>query len=145
MSFEDEYREYAEDVRRRLGNPACKMCGADDDKAMEWIDAYNREVEGVILCSRCCQMAAEAFALKHGDLPWTPNKGDPAAYRKAKISRTLSKQVLERDGYRCVTCGTHLDLSCDHIIPESKGGPTTFENLQAMCRTCNSKKGAREA
>jgi hypothetical protein len=63
---------------------------------------------------------------------------------KAKISRKLSKQVMERDAYRCVTCGTHEDLCCDHIIPESKGGPTTYENLQTMCRPCNSRKGARE-
>lgn len=64
-------------------------------------------------------------------------------YRKKEISRTLQKKVFERDAYRCVTCGTHIDLSCDHIIPESKGGPTTLENLQAMCRPCNSKKGAK--
>ncbi len=67
----------------------------------------------------------------------------PPAYVKAKITRALSKRVMERDAYRCVTCGTHRDLSCDHVIPESKGGPTTFENLQTMCRPCNSRKGNR--
>lgn len=64
--------------------------------------------------------------------------------RKARIPRALAKQVMERDAYRCVTCGTHLDLTCDHIIPESKGGPTTVENLQTMCRPCNSRKGAKQ-
>ncbi len=71
---------------------------------------------------------------------------DPRASRiktKAKISRSLSKSVMERDGYRCVECSTHIDLCCDHIIAESKGGPTTFENLQTMCRPCNSRKGNR--
>lgn len=64
-------------------------------------------------------------------------------YKKEKIKRSLSKQVMERDAYRCVSCGTHIDLSCDHIIPESKGGATVIENLQTMCRPCNSRKGAK--
>lgn len=63
--------------------------------------------------------------------------------KKAKISRSLAKRVFERDAYRCVSCGSFIDLTCDHIVPESKGGATTFENLQAMCRACNCKKGAR--
>ena len=63
--------------------------------------------------------------------------------KKAKIAGSLRKRVFERDAYRCVACGTHVDLSCDHIIPESKGGPTTFPNLQTMCLPCNMRKGAR--
>lgn len=62
---------------------------------------------------------------------------------KEKISRTLSKAVFERDGYRCVMCNSHIDLCCDHIISERDGGPTTLENLQTMCNTCNCKKGSK--
>ena len=76
-----------------------------------------------------------------GDWPFDPRA--PIVQRKKKISGKLSKRVFERDAYLCVTCGSPFDLCCDHIIPESKGGPTTFENLQAMCRPCNSKKGNR--
>jgi 5-methylcytosine-specific restriction endonuclease McrA len=39
-----------------------------------------------------------------------------------------------------VKCGSQWELSADHIHPESKGGPTTIENLQALCRKCNSRK-----
>jgi hypothetical protein len=63
--------------------------------------------------------------------------------KKDKIGRKLSKSVFERDAYRCVVCASHVDLCCDHIHPESKGGATSFDNLQTMCRPCNSKKGAR--
>lgn len=67
----------------------------------------------------------------------------PAPRKKDKIGHKLAKSVFERDAYRCVVCGAHVDLCCDHIHPESKGGATSFDNLQTMCRPCNSKKGAR--
>ena len=67
----------------------------------------------------------------------------PHQKAKARIPRWLSKQVFERGAYRCVACGSHIDLTCDHIYPESKGGETTLENLQTMCRSCNCKKGAK--
>lgn len=64
-------------------------------------------------------------------------------YQKKRISHSLRIKVFERDKYRCVYCGTHLNLTCDHIFPESKGGETTFDNLQTMCKSCNSKKGTK--
>lgn len=82
-------------------------------------------------------------AVKRQGLPWRGEIVLQRPTKKDKIGRALSKRVMERDHFRCVTCGTHLDLCCDHIVPESKGGPTTFENLQTMCRPCNSRKGAR--
>ena len=57
--------------------------------------------------------------------------------------RALSKSVMERDAYRCVTCGSHVDLTVDHIKPVALGGTDDSDNLQTMCRSCNSKKGAR--
>lgn len=61
--------------------------------------------------------------------------------KKKKISQSIRRKVFERDKYRCVRCGTHLDLSVDHIIPESKGGAHDLSNFQTLCRSCNSKKG----
>jgi 5-methylcytosine-specific restriction endonuclease McrA len=50
----------------------------------------------------------------------------------------------------CVVCGAgdqdtdeHEFLTRDHIIPVSLGGHDGLENIQPMCRTCNSTKGAR--
>lgn len=68
---------------------------------------------------------------------------DYNAYRKKHISQALRTKVFERDMYRCIRCGTHLDLCADHIIPESKGGETTEANLQTLCRPCNSTKGVK--
>lgn len=65
-----------------------------------------------------------------------------AVYLKGRISDELRAAVYARDGHRCVECGSCKRLSVDHIVPESKGGATTLENLQTMCRPCNSEKGA---
>ena len=54
-----------------------------------------------------------------------------------------TRQVLERDAYRCKHCGGWEHLSVDHIQPRAKGGTDDLDNLQTLCRTCNSRKGAR--
>lgn len=59
------------------------------------------------------------------------------------VSPELRWKVWERDNFTCQGCGTRLFLSIDHIIPESKGGLTTEENLNTLCRSCNSKKENR--
>lgn len=62
-------------------------------------------------------------------------------YVKARIPPDLRIAVLKRDGFRCVVCDADSDLMADHVIPEGLGGDTTFENLQTLCRPCNSHKG----
>lgn len=59
------------------------------------------------------------------------------------IPKALRQAVYERDHYTCQQCGATKHLSLDHIWPYSKGGPDTMENLQTLCRSCNSRKGAR--
>jgi 5-methylcytosine-specific restriction endonuclease McrA len=62
-------------------------------------------------------------------------------YQKPRIPSDLRLRVLRRDGFTCVGCGIDRDLAADHVIPESHGGATTFDNLQTLCRSCNSAKG----
>jgi 5-methylcytosine-specific restriction endonuclease McrA len=59
------------------------------------------------------------------------------------IPPELREFVFRRDGNRCGECGTTDDLTLDHVHPWSLGGPDTPENLQTLCRSCNSRKGAR--
>lgn len=54
-----------------------------------------------------------------------------------------AREIYERDAYRCRECGDWHDLTIDHIIPRSKGGTNEETNLRVLCRSCNSKKGAR--
>lgn len=64
--------------------------------------------------------------------------------KKDYIPKNLRKSVIERDGYYCVYCDDDLkdqEIHLDHIIPESRGGTTTRDNLQVTCRKCNLSKG----
>ena len=49
--------------------------------------------------------------------------------------------IYKRDGYSCQYCGSTRDLTIDHVIPRSKGGEDTWENLVACCDKCNAAKG----
>lgn len=66
-----------------------------------------------------------------------------AAYLKKKIPEAIRQQVLSRDNHRCVECQSIKRLTIDHIFPESKGGSTTLDNLQVLCRSCNIEKGTK--
>lgn len=60
-----------------------------------------------------------------------------------RISDKLRYQVLKRDNFKCCACGASpaknpaVELHIDHIIPWSKGGETTIDNLQTLCSKCN--------
>lgn len=71
------------------------------------------------------------------------------AGQRALMTSKLRQHIKERDGYTCKHCGAsveqepHLLLEIDHIIPVSKGGLTTEDNLQTLCWRCNRSKGAK--
>ena len=67
--------------------------------------------------------------------------------RLASRSPSFSREnVLARDGYQCQYCGVSLTsktATLDHVLPSSRGGKTTWENVVTACRSCNGKKGRK--
>jgi 5-methylcytosine-specific restriction endonuclease McrA len=64
-------------------------------------------------------------------------------YQTRALSR---KNILLRDRNTCQYCGEIFapgDMTLDHVIPRSRGGDSTWENLVACCRACNRRKGNR--
>lgn len=69
---------------------------------------------------------------------------NPQKHAKVGIS---NRTLFGRDRMICAYCGGHFanfrELSRDHIVPRSRGGPNTYQNLVTSCRSCNAKKGDR--
>ncbi len=124
----DWYAEIAlaEQARREATTQAAQLVAAAYDVLC---DAFDECSAGKQLAELVMEYRPKASALP------TP--------KKRTIGPTLRLAVYARDGYRCVRCGTNEELSADHVIPESKGGATTLDNLQTLCLTCNRRKGPR--
>jgi len=71
------------------------------------------------------------------------------AGQRALMTSRLREKIKQRDGYACKMCGVSVEkepnllLEIDHIIPVSRGGMTTEDNLQTLCWRCNRSKGAK--
>jgi hypothetical protein len=62
---------------------------------------------------------------------------EPARKKIETIKRAM---VFAKDGLKCVFCGSIENLTIDHIHPVKHGGGDELENLQTLCRSCNSRK-----
>lgn len=85
--------------------------------------------------------ASEGFklAVSQGRVQWAYKTEKFKRLRKAMPLR-LRYAVLERDGFKCVLCGSKDLLEIDHIKPVAFGGTDEMTNLQALCYACNQGK-----
>jgi 5-methylcytosine-specific restriction endonuclease McrA len=60
-----------------------------------------------------------------------------------KVPPVNRREVLKRDRHRCQYCGSTKRLTLDHVIPKSKGGTHSWDNVVAACSHCNARKGDR--
>jgi hypothetical protein len=65
-------------------------------------------------------------------------KNERSQYRS--IPTEVKNRVLERDGGRCVMCGSSEGIHFDHILPIARGGDNTEDNIQILCKDCNLRK-----
>src|SRR6201984_1966603 len=64
----------------------------------------------------------------------------PRDAHRRKITR---RAVFARDSWPCQYCGSRSNLTVDHVIPRSKGGSSSWDNIVASCAPCNRRKGDR--
>ncbi len=60
--------------------------------------------------------------------------------RNRMLNRPTRSQIYKRDKNSCQYCGATTRLTIDHVIPRSKGGQDTWENLVVACSKCNTEK-----
>jgi 5-methylcytosine-specific restriction endonuclease McrA len=104
------------------------------DKAPSSVGKFSREYAAAL---RAELVSAGADATMTG----APSEDDASPLARRATTKAMRLAVWERDGGRCVECGSRFDLQYDHIIPLALGGAHTVENLQILCSTCNQKKG----
>ncbi|MGI8921497.1 MAG: HNH endonuclease [Solirubrobacteraceae bacterium] len=64
----------------------------------------------------------------------------PRDTHRRKITR---RAVFARDRWTCQYCGSRSSLTVDHVVPRSKGGGSSWDNIVASCAPCNRRKGDR--
>lgn len=67
-------------------------------------------------------------------------------HKKWKPPRFRKKVLFNRDGWKCQYCGTKLgwhNITIEHVMPQARGGPTSWLNCVSACRPCNRRKDCR--
>ena len=149
----DEIWQYFQDVIHWVEKIFPKYYA--DMKGIDWCHLYN-EYHNKSYNSK--NMAEEVIRLhddkevqkKSGIYEYLLSRDDNPFAAKLLSLRTFDEDdkmaVYERQGHKCALCGREFEYSemaGDHIKPWSKGGKTEIDNLQLLCRDCNSKKSDR--
>jgi 5-methylcytosine-specific restriction endonuclease McrA len=84
------------------------------------------------------ELNQRTFDLEHYErLNYIRNRYRASSHTKKPEVRA---RIFQRDNYSCVECGSSKDLTIDHKVSVYRGGSDDDENLQALCRRCNSRK-----
>lgn len=137
---------------RKLGREA--NLRRADKRRIEWKRWYaEHRAEVIAKASAYAQKNAERIkARKRAQYAIDPfpvyRQVERRRARLAQVLCTLTKAqweaVLDLYGHRCAYCGrADVKLTKDHILPISRGGPHTRENVVPACKPCNSRKQAR--
>ena len=129
------------------------------DPASARVLILNASFEPLHVCSvkRAIQLLMTEVAVRVEDADAvlrTPSRAVavPSVVRLVRYVRRPHRQkvafnrrnLFRRDDHRCQYCGRRSsDLTLDHVQPRSRGGPTSWENVVACCRSCNARKRDR--
>jgi ribosomal protein S27E len=136
-------------IMRHSENIKCMAC----DDTIETIYGHPYfQYKKIITCTQCAlNMVEPLYCTPSGGLMHIIFKemlSHPFGRKKRttiKNYKKIFKDLLHKYKFQCNFCGEKEEkkLTIDHIKPVSKGGTDDLNNLQILCRSCNSKKGAK--
>lgn len=133
----------AANKKQNLKQKPCQECG----KPVGYTFGRSK-----IFCTKNCAKQNQKRRPEFKEAQKAARKKRKAIQRGAKVGQAFSyKQVFDRNGWRCQLCGkvtpehkrgtiSHNAPEVDHIIPLSKGGEHSINNVQTLCRACNGWK-----
>jgi hypothetical protein len=130
--FQSEFRSPSMSKKEFAWNDTggkCKLCRSYSiAKELGFWWRIHPTLEVVLLCRNCAEK--EGLSVEHNE----------EVVKSRRISEEVRDSVWNRDGGKCVQCGSNENLEFDHIIPFSKGGANTKRNIQLLCESCNRAK-----
>ena len=137
------HRAYKQAVVIRRNEGVVRI-GRDADRVLWWTDAgmywADPELSGqdvaLLIWDRQRRQDSRLDRLRK----IRDQSGGGVSARRERIPAEVRVFVWERDGGRCVQCGSDVELQFDHVIPVAKGGGNAPENIQILCGDCNRRK-----
>lgn len=113
-----------------------------------WYDANHgrRDLDPTALEARVSALMADEDVTRKAGVYAYLLDGDERHLSIRAFDKRTRRAAYERQSGRCAVCGRQVDfdrMHADHIVPWSRGGHTTPDNCQMLCRECNLRKGAQ--
>lgn len=159
---EDEYYENLLNVWTHYGrqpflremdeSPSVITSGAYEARFKSWrkaLEAFVSKMNQENIESKSEDVSKSVVAVAKDEIRKEIRNHSVLSEDRHEIKLGLRYRILSRDKFKCVRCGTSpaTDPACklhiDHIIPFSKKGKSTLDNLQTLCENCNLGKGDR--
>lgn len=120
-------------------------------KGVEWGLLYNRHkhdhLDPVAISEQVKKLLADEEVQRKKNVYQFVLEGDERLLNLRQFSETERRTMYERQDHKCAMCGNEFEFAQmhgDHVVPWARGGKTTLDNGQMLCRDCNFAKGARE-
>lgn len=92
-------------------------------------------------CGHIAELLCDELGITKDSTPSEPDGCESNS--RPDISKAKRYAVLDEFGNKCLCCGSYDDICIDHIVPLSLGGLNRADNMQPLCRRCNSSKGVK--
>lgn len=129
-------RRYREDNKGKVADSQRRYYEANRCKLSEWHRRYREENE--------CKLAEwrRRYRRENPDISRAHHRNRRALKiaNGGRVSASEWQSVLARFDGQCAKCGANEDIHMDHVVPLSKGGSHSVDNIQPLCATCNMRK-----